>query len=389
MFVFFAANLLSAQISRDDLERGDTFDNNVRIFFPSTAEEAMIGFKKEIENINFYKDLKLKGNVKKLTQQGSAVVSGKILPSWIFSIIQVNRPLRITEKNNFIVEFNTDKMLISLNLSQPTLSPEKAILKIENILNQKNITQTKIFIKRTSSFLESVIEHCEITISYTYNKNGEVIQKKEVTQLISSTGASKDNIGKDETTVIDYEFDSKKRIVSKYVSYKFFNEEFSKPELSAKYNYDQNGKISSYKDNWKTLNFVYNKLNRLMKIDGTYPCSFTYDGSGKISKKIYKLPQEEAYDELLYYYGVNDSVQQIVTKSFQDNNSFSTVFYTYNNLGDIISEERNVSSNISDIVRPYKIDYIYKYDKHENWIERTEFLFGEMKAIIKREISYY
>jgi putative cell wall-associated protein len=135
-------------------------------------------------------------------------------------------------------------------------------------------------------------------------------------------------------------------------------EENYKLPYEKKFKYDEKGRL--YEEEEKTLT---------VKNTGYY----------SLTKKV---TNEITTIKTLYKYDEKNRVQFKNTQS--DTNEEEKYLYTYDEYGNITSEQHYKLGRISD-----NITYIYKYDKQGNWIEKSTYTNGELNAVNKRTITYY
>ncbi len=119
---------------------------------------------------------------------------------------------------------------------------------------------------------------------------------------------------------------------------------------------------------YKTIDTVHYELGK----NGHTKTSITIESDGTKSKTDYNINNKGELLELIWYYGIGDSIRQRQTYEY-DNNGLLIKTNTYNMYGSV----RNDSTL-----------YSYKLDDKSNWIEQTVYENGEINKIIEREIKY-
>ena len=137
-----------------------------------------------------------------------------------------------------------------------------------------------------------------------------------------------------------------------------------KPYLSQ---YNLKGKIKtlSYYNGDYSETFHFNKQGFLTHIDSGLHQKLSYNRQGKLTK-IYS-----ERDEIIFTYLPNNTVKQEWTSDFGN----STLYYIYNDKGDLLSEESKGDGN-------YK--YLYEYDSHGRLLVK-KYDFAYMKALKETE----
>ena len=139
-----------------------------------------------------------------------------------------------------------------------------------------------------------------------------------------------------------------------------------KPYLSQ---YNLKGKIKTlyYYNGYYSETFHFNKQGFLTHIDSGLHQKLSYNRQGKLTK-IYS-----ERDEIIFTYLPNNTVKQEWTSDFGN----STLYYIYNDKGDLLSEESKGDGN-------YK--YLYEYDSHGRLLVK-KYDFTYMKALKETEID--
>ncbi|GEP50180.1 hypothetical protein FNO01nite_08520 [Flavobacterium noncentrifugens] len=373
--------IVNAQLNSDDLLRGDSFDINLHLplQFPSTANEEIVGSQKRIEDINFYKDLRLKGRVKSFKQVGHNIVNGTEAENFPIEILEDGRHVKLLERHNIEAMFNENQKLLSIKLYTPL---GKLNCSITNQYSNNLLTQSVINVINEFKDYPS-----ETAITYTYE--AKVLKSKiaKSERFTVSTSPTKSGYSVNTTNYkygtggfLSKEIES---VIWENNSGTLTNQE--KDKISAQYVYDPNSNLKTYSGKNAKSNFIY-KTNKLVKINDYY--FITYNQNGQVAKKTYKSPSESSYQELKYYYTPSKSIDKIVYKSFMSDENYYLTTYKYNENQDVVTEERLSFSDL-DLFRSYRIDFEYEYDDSGNWIKRSDFMSGERKRIINREIHYY
>ena len=139
-----------------------------------------------------------------------------------------------------------------------------------------------------------------------------------------------------------------------------------KPYLSQ---YNLKGKIKTlyYYNGYYSETFHFNKQGFLTHIDSGLHKKLSYNRQGKLTK-IYS-----ERDEIIFTYLPNNTVKQEWTSDFGN----STLYYIYNDKGDLLSEESKGDGN-------YK--YLYEYDSQGRLLVK-KYDFAYMKALKETEID--
>lgn len=371
----------NAQLNSDDLLRGDNFDNNLHTPnpFPSTANEQIIFSNTNIEAIDFYHNLRLRGPVKSFKQIGHNIIDGLEAESFPIEISEEGRHIKLTERHNIEAEFNENRKLLSIKLYSPF---GKLNCSVFNQYSNDLLSHSAInCIKEYTEYPAET----DITYSYEGKKLKSKIAKTE--RFSVSTSPTKSGYS---TNITSYKYGAGS-FLSKEVTSNIWENNSGvitsrdKETVSAQYIYDPSGKLMAYSGRSRKTNFTY-KLNKLVKINDYYFIS--YGANGQVTKKVYKVPGESSYKELKYYYTPSNTIDKIVFKSFISNENYYVTTYRYNENQDVVMEERLSFSDL-DLFKSYRIDFQYEYDRSGNWVQRSDFMSGDRKRIINREIQYY
>jgi len=167
------------------------------------------------------------------------------------------------------------------------------------------------------------------------------------------------------------------RIIRTDTVFDFFN---SKGKLMLKM-------ITNGKD-FPTHSSMHNSKGQLInKINYTYDEEMnlidhkSYDDDGELveSSQCKFNNKNELIEKILY--------SKTLRNSYWDDDKYNeettTTKYSYNKNGEVA--EKSISEN----KKLTTIRYKYKYDKNNNWIERTEFDKVKAKFILERKIQYY
>ena len=139
-----------------------------------------------------------------------------------------------------------------------------------------------------------------------------------------------------------------------------------KPYLSQ---YNLKGKIKTlyYYNGYYSETFHFNKQGLLTHIDSGLHQKLSYNRQGKLTK-IYS-----ERDEIIFTYLPNNTVKQEWTSDFGN----STLYYIYNDKGNLLSEESKGDGN-------YK--YLYEYDSQGRLLVK-KYDFAYMKALKETEVD--
>ncbi len=233
-----------------------------------------------------------------------------------------------------------------------------------------------------------------------FNKAGLLTYTKEVLRSITTRYYYKyDGHGKLTERISD---DGEEKLVTKMK----YNDDGTLAEIDV---YDGKGKLESRQKN---------KYSGKQLISSAH-----YQGNGDLKEtelfqhKGDKLIAAEKYDpkgklqSFIEY--THNSTGQVVTELSVESNSKGDVFsfthkYTYDKQGRVISDERTNHEKYQTVVRreydavgnlvkeftdaENSVEYLYKYDKHNNWIEEVEIKTSPgsvRKYLTVREIKYY
>lgn len=370
-----------AQLNSDDFLRADSFDNNLHlpIRYPSTANEEIIGSQKKIEDIDFYKDLRLRGRVKSFKQIGHNIISGTEAANFPIEISEEGRHIKLTERHNIEAEFNENQKLLSIELYSPLGKLNCAIV---NVYSNNLLAHTVI-----NAVNENKSYSVETDITYTYEAKKLKSKTEKAERYSVSTSPTKSGYS---TYITNYKYRTGSFLGKEIISNIWVNNSGTiinqeKDKIAVQYVYEPSGKLKTYINGNSKTNFTY-KLNKLVKINDYY--FITYNTNGQVAKKVYKFPGESSYQELKFYYTPSKSIDKIVYKSYISEENYYVTTYKYNENQDVITEERLSFSDL-DYFRSYRIDFEYEYDESGNWIKRSDFMSGDRKRIINREIQYY
>ena len=211
--------------------------------------------------------------------------------------------------------------------------------------------------------------------NYKYDFNGRLSQETNTITIgkieEGASGESMEGIEGDkytENTMYVYNEKGQKVEENFYISKGYLSkddgflsgsyEENYKLPYEKKFKYDEKGRL--YEEEEKTL---------IVKNTGYY----------SLTKKV---TNEITTIKTLYKYDEKNRIQFKNTQS--DTNEEEKYLYTYDEYGNITSEQHYKLGRISD-----NITYIYKYDKQGNWIEKSTYTNGELNAVNKRTITYY
>ena len=133
--------------------------------------------------------------------------------------------------------------------------------------------------------------------------------------------------------------------------------------------YNLKGKIKTlyYYNGYYSETYHFNKQGFLTHIDSGLHQKLSYNRQGKLTK-IYS-----ERDEIIFTYLPNNTVKQEWTSDFGN----STLYYIYNDKGNLLSEESKGDGN-------YK--YLYEYDSHGRLLVK-KYDFAYMKALKETEID--
>lgn len=200
--------------------------------------------------------------------------------------------------------------------------------------------------------------------------------------------------------------------------------------------YDENKIVS------KTSNHSYNEKGNIIEINGLdsndslkYKIIFKYndkdfmtvrslyDKEGEISQKMVFEYNEELNqvgkswyffadkDELYSYdenkYDLKGNLKSIFTDFYDSLRISEKSYFTYDENGNLIKEEKSKSTKegafqayttydyndkgyvSNESSATYGLQYEYEYDAYTNWIKRIEYINGFPKFILERKIEYY
>lgn len=142
-----------------------------------------------------------------------------------------------------------------------------------------------------------------------------------------------------------------------------------------------------YKDSNGNIVEKYNDKSQLIEEIFYFPedyiqrTIYEYNIKGKLSKSsIYGIlnGKEELREYIQYEYDEHNNIVKMIMTDKIMNEEF-WIKYQYNELGDVISMEKD-----SEMV-----NFTYKYDSQNNWIERLSIVEGQETSLEKRTIEYY
>jgi hypothetical protein len=197
---------------------------------------------------------------------------------------------------------------------------------------------------------------CKVTI-FIFDKNNNVME-----QTVYDQYGDKDKS-------IKYDYNDKNEFISLVVTDDDNDTIYIKEIISRDGNRETFVEKNFYKYlSYKTIDTVHYELGK----NGYAKTSIRIKSDGTKSKTDYNINNKGELLELIWYYGIGDSIRQRQTYEY-DNNGLLIKTNTYNMYGSV----RNDSTL-----------YSYKLDDKSNWIEQTVYENGEINKIIEREIKY-
>lgn len=138
------------------------------------------------------------------------------------------------------------------------------------------------------------------------------------------------------------------------------------------YTYGENGRLEEVLYD-KKMNTIQCKNNYVIDDEGKKMEEYKADKTGKIIEKIsYRYDQMGRVCKEFYH-------------NIEENTKVQTT-YKYDQRGNEV--QRNIK-NLSLGGVEYNYMYVYKYDEKGNWIEGSEYLYGQKQRTIRRNIEYY
>ena len=218
-------------------------------------------------------------------------------------------------------------------------------------------------------------ENCQITSTEEYGYvNGKLKRIYYFDASHKKNGTCEYSYFKNKTKITEHWFipeNERYNIVVKYDKLK---------HVSHRKEYE-NGKLSEY------IHYFYDDSSRLttftsfnskkQKVE-TYTYLYNDNGDLKSEKIINYIDSTDRTTTYSF-----DSTTNTTTKNTISNKSIEIEKYNDKGLL-ILSTSSNL--NYKDII---KIEYIYEFDSHENWIKKTEVMNGTNDTITERKIIYY
>jgi len=199
---------------------------------------------------------------------------------------------------------------------------------------------------------------------------------------------------KDECKIYNYKEDSKLSSCETFIDDKLILTEFFK--------YDQKGKLVSKKifeeiniQNNCTEYYEYDLRENITAIIKQYDLDDVvqtnkYNKSGSLTDSFYFTNKK--YEGCICVKIKNTFGGKIksITSLSSENDTLIRRELTLNEKGDVISELfYNVFKYQFDYNPTSTFQFIYKYDKFENWITRSEYFNGDLKEELTTEIEYF
>jgi hypothetical protein len=189
---------------------------------------------------------------------------------------------------------------------------------------------------------------------YSYNENNKIVEEK----LLNPKGGL--------ISKIEYEYDVNQNETER----KFINEN---TELQGRilFRYDDQKNIieelhfdSVMHQNWKQRN-TYNTQGLMTEI-----LHLSLNDS-LLNKSTYTYLSDKQVGEVCFYNGNNELISKTTYQyDKQLNTTYKLLFYVLDK-----KEEKH--------------SFVYKYDRHKNWISRMEYINDEIDDIITRKLEYY
>lgn len=215
----------------------------------------------------------------------------------------------------------------------------------------------KFFYDIKNNLIKGLTLQNKIILENKYDSENRLIQTDNLVGYIYPNFRTKNKFSFDgkikESNAYNFEGLLQIKIISKY------DDKGKEIESSV---YDENGKMS--------LHYFsdYNEKGNLIKVSSL------------------KGFEENGGDARIFKY--NDK-NQVTQENFttEDGTRYTRQTYSYNEYGNIVSE----NSVSDDTLSTYNLNYEYKYDTLGNWIEQKMTGYGEMARpeIIQRQINYY
>jgi len=186
---------------------------------------------------------------------------------------------------------------------------------------------------------------------FKYSENGNIVEEKISNFEVGENFIKTYDIGKSAISVN-------------------IQEGSAQPTLLAKYIIDSKNNVTKRTD--------YNNSGGTFRV-----LDYLYDASGKITSETQQMPGSE---KLTFKYLYNSKGQ--LEKKQEVNNTGAVTYtqsYTYDEKGSIATE----TSFYVDDPQKLLISYKYIYDDKGNWIEKQEYMDGNLFSVVKREIAYF
>lgn len=232
---------------------------------------------------------------------------------------------------------------------------------------------------------------------YLYDKNGNNISYHAITDSL-------DFSKQEELENHIFEYNTYSKPVKK-ITNDIQSPESNYSNTMELYEYDDEGKISSYTSLKKNKELLYTKSYKYDKNSGFIS---KYKSENPSNKTRYQLEyaniendgltctlfRNNKADDILIYDNQGrlverrESHSKIISRSpLRTKSYYDKIIYTYNEHGDIIKKEKISGKLLSsdNYIRTYQ----YTYDERNNWIEKMSFEDSNIYAIEEREIEYY
>jgi len=232
---------------------------------------------------------------------------------------------------------------------------------------------------------------------YVYDKNGNNISYHAITDSLDFSEQEK---------LEDYKFEyNKDSKPVKKITIDLKSPESNYSNTIELYEYDDEGRISSYTCLRKNKELLYTKSYKYDKNSGFLSKYKTKNPGNKTKIKLEYTTIENAgltctifrnnkADDILIYDNQGrlverrESHSKIISRSpLRTKSYYDKIIYTYNERGDIVKKEKISGKLLSsdNYIRTYQ----YTYDKKSNWIKKLSFKDGNIYSIEEREIEYY
>jgi hypothetical protein len=285
-------------------------------------------------------DLKLKGNVKSITEISYL---GKLTTN---GYIKVQKGWESKWKEDSKTDFDS----YGNKIMKTFYSSDSKVSRVEKFTytNGRLIKSEMLYHTRT----------------YLYNSSGKLTSMNEINRQPSQISAANANV-------------AGKKMES---NYKFIYDEYDK--LVEKHQYDSKG------EKVEITQFKYDEKGKFIKEESIFDDykewhDYSYDSDGYLTVKTWSDSDKGTLEKVTYVYE-NNVLKKELWENYTDGILEGKVSYTYENGNEKEIIETDDKGNIDAIW-----SYEYKYDSIGNWIQQIAIIDKEDIFIIEREIEYY